>query len=119
MDAINFIKTMQRMCLAFQGSNCENENGEYCPLRSFICDLNEVPAEEMETIVSKVEEWGKAHPARTKASNFKKVFPNVVCFDDGTPDICPASFNDGMCPEKKKACADCKKRFWNTEIQED
>lgn len=119
MDAVNFIKTYQRMCLCFHGSNCENENGEYCPLRSFTCNLEEVSAEEMETVVHKVENWGKVHPARTKASDLKKVFPNVVCFDDGTPNVCCASFNGGMCPGKKTACDQCKKRFWNTEIVED
>lgn len=119
MDAINFIKTYQRMCLAHDGIECKNENGETCPLKSFTCDFIETPKEEMETIASKVEEWGKIHPARTKASDLKKVFPNVVCFEDGTPDICCASFNGGMCPGKNKPCQECKVKFWNTEIEED
>lgn len=119
MDAVNFIKTMQRMCLSFQGSNCNNEKGEFCPLKDFTCDLNEIPAGEMKATVSKVEEWGKAHPARTRASELKKLFPSVVCSEDGTPDVCCLSFNGGTCPGRDKDCFGCRKKFWNEEIEED
>lgn len=120
MEAINFVRTFRRMCNSYQSVDCQNQYGENCPLKSLDCNFIDAPTESMETIISKVENWGKVHPTRTRSSNLKKVFPNVVCLDDGVPDICPTPFDCGVCHGKQTTnCTECKKKFWNTEIQED
>lgn len=121
MDAFDFIRTYQRMCLAHDSEDCKNEKGKECPLKPFTCNFIEAPIEEMNTIALKVEEWGKAHPVYTRGMKLKKAFPNVKCHNDGAPCVCPKSFLNGCCPRPLEGCnpTKCHQEYWNTEIAED
>ena len=111
MDAVEFIKQVRRM---------GKQKGEA------IC----FKLEEKDTeIVDQVEQWAKEHPAKTRQSEFLKMFPNAQKSLNGVLDICPRKFE----PEKYKSatpdkvcvngnaddeyhCDECCRDFWLKEI---
>ena len=112
MDAVEFIKQVRRM---------GKQKGEA------IC----FKLEEKDTeIVYQVEQWAKEHPAKTRQSEFLKMFPNAQKSLNGVLDICPRKFE----PEKYKSatpdkvcvngnaddeyhCDECCRDFWLKEIK--
>ena len=75
MDAVEYLKTMKRMC---------NECGkcERCPLnKAYSCVYEENPEE----AVAIVEQWLKEHPKMTNADKLIKVFGRIR-LSDITPD---------------------------------
>ena len=78
MDAVEFYKSMKRMC--YSGEMCEK-----CPLYNnfsemgSVCDvLLHITDEKASRVKSIVEQWSKDHPIKTRQSEFLKMFPNVV-----------------------------------------
>lgn len=98
MDAVEFFKTVKRLC----GQGCAK-----CP----VCKIEEM--------VSKVEQWAKEHPIKTRQSEFLKMFPNAdLCRD--VINILPCSVEKGMskcCSDKR--CEECRKDYWLTEVDDD
>ena len=119
MDAVEFFKTVKRLCKN-QGCNgcpvCENNT---CMVM-LIARLYGVSDESIEETISKVEQWSKDHPVKTRQSEFLKMFPKVPMKDD-VIDVCPATVVKGL----KNAehcnhilCEDCRKTFWLMEVSE-
>ena len=72
--------------------------------------------------VSKVEQWAKDHPVKTRQSELLKLFPNVK-IDDGVIAFCPRNFfpeveRSTYCKKYDK-CRECRKDYWLTEVTDD
>lgn len=118
MDAVEFYKSMKRMC--YSGEMCEK-----CPLYNnfsemgSVCDvLLHITDEKASRVKSIVEQWSKDNPIKTRQSELLKMFPKVPMKDD-VIDICHATVVKGL----KNAehcnhilCEDCRKTFWLTEV---
>ena len=109
MDAVEFLKQYSRM-VAFG-------------VQPFKVPSN-LPYEE---IVSRVEQWAKEHPVKTRQSEFLKMFPNARIESDGMPSICPIVVDkrcynkddDALCcfVRDEEKCRKCRRDFWLKEIE--
>lgn len=95
MDAVEFYKSMKRMC--YSGEMCEK-----CPLYNnfsemgSVCDvLLHITDEKASRVKSIVEQWSKDNPIKTRQSELLKMFPKVPMKDD-VIDICPATVVKGL-----------------------
>lgn len=115
MDAVEYIKTMQRLCESQNGySGCSG-----CPLlnEDDYCSIVDA-RERAEDVVQIVEQWAKDHPVKTRQSEFLKMFPNAEIKDDYLW-MCPKYINYDYNPEgncHEISCSDCKRKFWLTEV---
>ena len=106
MDAVEFIKQVRRM---------GKQKGEA------IC----FKLEEKDTeIVSRGERWAKAHPIKTRQSEFLKMWPYAKISDDGLPAVAPCQLNVELLQcesqddcEERGACGKCRCDFWLKEIE--
>lgn len=123
MDAVEFLREKHRFCEYQRKKNHSQNKGwcQDCPIfaevdkyQCYTCDrfVDEKPAE----AVQFVEEWAKEHPAKTRLSEFKKLFPNnTYPFNIST--ACVRDFDHNvMC---RTDCFKCKKEFWFTPIEEE
>lgn len=123
MDAVEFFKKKERMCVAF-GDTCidcqihskANELGELCSTYVY-----RYPAEAVEI----VERWAKEHPRKTRQSEFLKMFPRTGLGDDGLVGFCPEDMDsEFVCPRKEydsegNRCERCRRKYWLEEVEED
>ena len=114
MDAVEYVKQRDRMCDYYVNcGDCPAGNYEGCS------SLNEIP-----NMVPIVEQWAKAHPVKTRQSEFLKQCPNAEISDDGLPSIAPCQLykdmeekdENGVCC-KNGGCAECRRDFWLKEIE--
>lgn len=114
MDAVEFLKGRCRMCTAQDDCkmcHIDAECREYFEKRNFSANV-------VEKMVSGVEQWAKDHPAKTRQSEFLKMFPNALCDDDGVLSILPCNVDrtvNGACA--KKTCRDCRRNYWRQEVE--
>lgn len=116
MDAVEFYKSMKRMC--YSGEMCEK-----CPLYNnfsemgSVCDvLLHISDEKASRVKSIVEQWAKDHPVKTRQSEFLKMFPNARIEGD-VIDIIPCNIEKEMrkcCDDRN--CNECCKDYWLTEV---
>lgn len=109
MDALEFLKEVQRICVKHKES-CKTF------LAYTVCNgkLGKTD-EELEEVVKNIEQWSKEHPKKTYKDVFLKVFPSAKLDDGGTPNACIRDiFGDsfGNCDLE---CSEC----WNQEYKED
>lgn len=123
MDAVEFLKAKNRMC---------REYGDL-PEDCFICPIgndgggcqagvleNQKVTEEI--LVQIVEKWAAEHPAKTRQSEFLKIFPNARIVD-GVITIEPCDIDNKRCGEGSKWCDDhtgcegCREDYWLTEVE--
>lgn len=107
MDAVEFYRTFKRMC---EKTDCKN-----CLLDQKCRPSANVEPEE---VVELVEEWAKAHPTKTRQSEFLKMFPDARIEDDVIW-LCPKYIGYDYGPEEncyKTSCSDCKRKFWLAEV---
>lgn len=120
MDAVKFIKEINRLCEA-------KEDCKDCPLIGHACDVNTATImrcyniESVQNMVQIVEQWAKDHPVKTRQSELLKVFPNTK-IDSGVIIFCPRNFlpeveRDEYC-KGDKSCIECRKEYWLTEVSE-
>lgn len=120
MDAVEFYKSMKRMC--YSGEMCEK-----CPLYNnfsemgSVCDvLLHITDEKASRVKSIVEQWAKDHPAKTRQSEFLKMFPDGKIDDNGILAYCPEDFSpeeiDYEYCHKYNKCEECRKDYWLTEV---
>ena len=111
MDAVEFVKTVNRLC--------KNQACEKCPIwekgtcMAGVCDYS---VENIEKTISKVEQWAKEHPIKTRQSEFLKMFPNAdLCRD--VINILPCSVEKEMskCCDNKR-CVECRREYWLEEV---
>lgn len=110
MDAVKFIKENSRMCKETKCSLCpaggENDG---C-----ILPCVELMGKNPEKYVSIVEEWSKEHPAKTRQSEFLKMFPNAKMTELGSLKICPTDVDRNIeCSGEN--CTNCREAYWLTE----
>lgn len=114
MDAVKFLKEWSRMCKAggigcFCDLNPASE-GDYCDIYVM---------EHPEESVAIVEKWSVEHPAKTRQSEFLKMFPDAL-ITGGVINIDPCRVWDIKikdCPSE--GCEKCRKDFWLAELPED
>ena len=119
MDAVEFYKSMKRMC--YSGEMCEK-----CPLYNnfsemgSVCDvLLHIKDEKASRVKSIVEQWAKDHPIKTRQSEFLKLFPNAaIDEDDGILCIKPCTIDESIGCTNGKDCGDCFRKYWLTEVTE-
>lgn len=117
MDAVEFLKERTRMCNFYMSMcmNCPGNKVAYC---ATLC------AAAIE-LVPIVEQWSKEHPAKTRLSELRNIFP--LMDEEGIMDDCPLRFDRsfherddrGLCTEPgETACYECTRRFWMEELKE-
>lgn len=118
MDAVEFFKTVNRLC--GQGcAKCPVCKKDICMVRRTAM-LSNASVESIEEMVSKVEQWAKEHPIKTRQSEFLKMFPNARIDDSRVLIFCPKDFlpvgaRSTYC-EKHENCKECRKDYWLTEV---
>ena len=108
MDAVEYVKQRERMCDYYVNcGDCPAGNYEGC------ASLNEIP-----NLVPIVEKWAKAHPVKTRQSEFLKQWPDARVGDDGYPSVAPCQLykdieekdENGICC-KNCGCDKCRRDF--------
>lgn len=115
MDTVKFFKTVNRLCKNQSCEECPVYKNDMCCMVGFDDDL----IKSIEETVSKVEQWARDHPAKTRKSEFLKRFPNAEMVNIERT-FCVAYFD----PTKKckgssrseEQCIACRYRFWNEEV---
>lgn len=117
MDAVEFYKSMKRMC--YSGEMCEK-----CPLYNnfsemgSVCEvLLHIKDEKASRVKSIVEQWAKSHPVKTRQSEFLKMFPDaVIDEDDGILCINPCTIDGSIGCTNGKGCDGCRRKYWLAEV---
>lgn len=113
MDAVEFFKTVNRLC--------KNRTCGECPIcknGTCMADFGDDSVKSVEETISKVEQWEKDHPVKTRQSEFLKMFPNAHK-SGRVLDICPQTLNIEYMPLKRCeniSCSACKTDYWNEEV---
>lgn len=115
MDAVEFFKTVNRYC---KNQGCK----KYLACRGDLCMIwpDDDSTKSIEEMVSKVEQWAKDNPIKTRQSEFLKMFPNAPK-SGRVLDICPQNLNIEYMPPKRCeniSCGACKTDYWNEEVTE-
>lgn len=115
MDAVEFFKTVNRLC--------KNQGCNECPAaKDGVCmaGFDDDTIKSIGKTISKVEQWAKDHPAKTRQSEFLKMFPKAEIKDDALW-MCPKYINYDYRPEEncyEISCSDCKHKFWLAEVSD-
>lgn len=106
MDAIEFVKQLRRM------------DKQGVPKNRFIYPCARQEPDSPEEVVAEVEEWAKEHPAKTRQSEFLKLFPGAdVGETDGCLTLKPCNVYEKMRKEcAGRKCSECRKAFWLAEV---
>lgn len=122
MDAVEFFKTVNRLCKNKGCKECPVYKNNTCCMVGFDDDS----IKSVEETVSKVEQWAKGHPVKTRQSEFLKMFPNAkfpnAKTDGGVIIFCPRGFlpkgeAEAYC-EKHDECIECCKDYWLAEVSD-
>lgn len=114
MDAVEFLKTLCRMC------NCECCNCEFRKRLSVFETCTSWRKTHPEEAVAIVEQWAAEHPVKTRQSEFLKHYPGArINNADGLPMASPCDL-DGKLAGKCEGihCPECRKKFWLTEVED-
>ena len=112
MDAVEFVKTVNRLC--------KNLRCKKCPVyKEGICTVgfNDYSVKSIEETVSKIEQWAKDHPAKTKSDEFLKLHPDAMINADGVVDIPPCFIekklkHGNICENFGNNCDECTRQYW-------
>ena len=123
MDAVEFLKTLHRMCDR-RCTNCEFGKR----LCGFMTSCTVWRKTYPEEAVAIAEKWAAAHPIKTRQSVFIEQWPETKILEDGAIAICPLSVSaayrekrekDGSCASLRFGeCDKCRKAFWLAEVEE-
>ena len=112
MDAVIYIRDMQRMCkshISCNGCELKPGNGKSC-----------MEGMDPQECISAVEHWAKEHPAKTRQSEFLEHYPDArIDQNTGALDICPNKIFGGATEINcnVQPCFECEKRFWLAEAE--
>lgn len=118
MDAVEFIKMVNRLC--------KNQGCNVCPVAKegrCMVGFDDDSIKSIEETVSKVEQWAKAHPVKTRQSEFLKMFPNADL--KIITRLSPCSLDGTMKPLRcakygylsiTRRCDRCRFDYWNEEV---
>lgn len=119
MDAVEFFKTVNRLCKNQICEECPVYKNDMCCMVVF--DDNSIKC--IEETVSKVEQWSKDHPAKTRKSEFLKMFPNADLKTISR--MLPCSLDKTLKPLRCAKygylsitfrCNRCRDDYWNEEV---
>ena len=79
MDAVEFFKTVKRLCKNQGCDGCPVCKNNTCMVM-LMARIYGASDESIEETISKVEQWAKDHPVKTRQSEFLKMFPNAASF---------------------------------------
>lgn len=112
MDAVEFVKTVNRLC--------KNRHCDGCPVAKegrCMVGFDDKSVKNIEETISKVEKWAKDHPVKTRQSEFLKLFPNATIDEDnGILCIKPCTIDESIGCTNGKGCDDCYRKYWLTEV---
>lgn len=113
MEAVEFFKTVNRLCKN-QGCNICPVAKEGCCMVGFDDDSIKI----IEETVSKVEQWAKDHPVKTRQSEFLKKFQDAKIGKDGVLIIYPCAVEKRLSRTKCGGmfCDDCRREYWLEEV---
>lgn len=119
MDAVEFFKTVKRLCKNQGCDGCPVCKNDTCMVM-LMARIYGASDESIEETISKVEQWAKDHPVKTRQSEFLKMFQNARIDDSGVLIFCPKDFlpvgaRSTYC-EEYKDCKECRKEYWLTEV---
>ena len=116
MDAVEFFKTVKRLCKNQGCDGCPVCKNNTCMV-TLMARIHGASDESIEETISKVEQWGKAHPIKTRQSEFLKMFPNAATYeDDGILCIKPCVIDKSIGCANGKNCDDCRCKYWLAEV---
>jgi hypothetical protein len=113
MDAVIYIRDMQRMCkshISCNGCELKPGNGKSC-----------MEGMDPQKCIFVVEQWAAEHPAKTRQSVFLKQFPNAPIYTNThnvalDPCLIDTTLR-GHCPTGR-GCDICRREFWLAEVEE-
>lgn len=117
MDAVEFVREYRRMCGKNHCAGCP-----LCTARSdcmmdgdFVGDAYIGDAK----VVFLVEQWAKDHPAKTRQSEFLKMFPNAPLYS-GVVGVDPCKVDETFeCKYCGEDCSSkCRRDYWSQEVTE-
>ena len=112
MDAVEYLKTLCRMC------HCECLKCEFGKARSGFETCPVWQRTHPKEAVEIAEKWAAEHPAKTRQSEFLKLFPNAQT-DSGCLNACPMDvFGNTGIDCNKQTCYECKNAFWLAEVED-
>lgn len=117
MDAVKFFKTAKRLCKDQGCRKCPACKEGVCMVMSMI-RLDDNSVKSIVETISKVEQWAKDHPVKTRQSEFLKLFPNAQK-SDGIINICPILIDEDYKSTSEclgTRCNVCRQLFWNGEV---
>ena len=119
MDAVEFFKTVNRLC--------KNQGCEECPVyKNGMCCMVGFDDDSIKSIdetVSKVEQWAKDNPVKNRQSEFLKQFPNANL--KIITRLLPCSLDKTLKPLRCAKygylsitcrCDRCRDDYWNEEV---
>ena len=113
MDAVEYLKTLNRMC------HCECLKCEFGKARSGFETCPVWQRTHPEEAVAIMEQWAAEHPAKTRQSEFLKHYPGARILAHGCLNACPMNvFSDTGINCNEQPCFECKKAFWLAEVEE-
>lgn len=113
MDAVEYLKTLCRMC------HCECLKCEFGKARSGFETCPVWQRTHPEEAVAIVEQWAAEHPVKTRQSEFLKHYPGARILARGGLNACPMDvFSDADINCNAQPCFECKKAFWLAEVEE-
>ncbi len=113
MDAVEFFKTVKRLCKNRHCNGCPVAKEGRCMVR-----FDDYSVENIKKTISKLEEWAKEHPTKTRQNEFLKMFPSaMVNKSDGILCIPPCNIEGKriVCAGGKN-CGDCRREYWLAEV---
>ena len=117
MDAVEFFKTVKRLCKNQGCDGCPVCKNNTCMVM-LMARIHGASDESIEETISKVEQWAKDNPINTRQSEFLRMFPNAKTMG-GVIAICPNDIdstyrNMEYCDHS--FCEECGKKYWNEEV---
>ena len=105
MEAFEFLKVAKRRYLNIPS------------VHSGAIYLNE---DNLEEFVKEVEEWAKENTAKTRQTEFLKMFSNACMSNFGTVNVAPCNLDRKVydkCTNSNMKCSECFKEFWSEEVE--
>lgn len=114
MDAVEFLKTLRRMC------NAECRKCEFREVHRVNGGCSTWQKNHPEEAVAIVEQWAAEHPVKTRQSEILKMFPGAAIDEmDGCLTLNPCNFYPKMREEcSGRKCYDCRREFWLAEVED-
>ena len=125
MDAVEFLKEAKRYCKWCKNTTQDGKK-RLCDVCYFekLNDIFNLHPMAYHKFVETVEQWAKAHPEKTRQSEFLKMWPDAEIGDDGLLSIAPCQLNVELLQcesqkdcEERGVCGKCRRDFWLKEIE--